>query len=246
MKKAFFVHIPKTAGNSVRQALRSHDILSNPGYEKKEREHHFGSKKAKRVKGSHISFNTDVWPSYSDLKEYKNAEFSFTVLRNPYDMLYSYYSHFIDSSKTKNWIDRGWANVNGYHNISSFENFIDIYTSIDPEKWHVPSLCQNLFGQIFSEDKNLLVDKAIFVERLNEGLSKISRIISPGSKIATWRLNESPKRKKDYRLAYTDSMVEKVRKKCSWELDSFGYSFESRKPSHEKRIIELKDYVKSS
>jgi len=246
MKKAFFVHIPKTAGNSVRQSLRSHNILSNPGHEKKEREHHFGSKSAKRVKGSHLSFKTETWPSYSEVKEYKESDFSFTVLRNPYDMLYSYYSHYIDNSKKKNWIDNGWANVNGYHEIVSFENFIDIYTSIDPKSWHVPSLCENLFGQIFSEDKKLLVDKAIFVERLDKGLIEIAKILRPGSNIIVSRLNSSPDRKKDYRSAYNDSMIEKVRKKCSWELESFGYSFESKEPSHEKNIINLRDYVKSA
>ena len=243
MLKAFFVHIPKTAGKSVRQSLRTHNLLANPGYEKKEREHHFGSKSAKRVKGSHLSFDTELWPSYSELSKYKESEFSFTVLRNPYDMLYSYYSHYIDSSKTKNWIDNGWANVNGHHGIDSFEKFIDIYTSIDPKDWHVPSLCENLFGQIFSEEKRLLVDKAIFVERLEEGLSEICDILRPGSKITIPRLNTSPRRKKDYRLAYSDSMIEKVRKKCSWELESFGYSFDFKEPDHGKTIIDLGLYV---
>ena len=35
---AYFVHIPKTAGNSLRQRLRSYGVLANPAYTKKERE----------------------------------------------------------------------------------------------------------------------------------------------------------------------------------------------------------------
>lgn len=241
--KAFFVHIPKTAGNSIRQAFRPHNLLTNPGFEKSQREHHFGSKNSKRVKGSHLSFKTDTWPCYLDDPGFHNADFSFTAVRNPYDLLFSYYSHYIDNSLKKNWIDKGWANVNGYHKIQNFEQFVDVYTSIDPEEWHVPDLCRNLFGQIFSEEKKLLVDKAIFVESLDDGLSGLASLLNYETKISASRLNTSPGRKKDHTSAYDESMVKKVRKKCEWELDTFKYTFDTNNSGHKKTVIDLRDHV---
>ena len=102
----FFVHIPKTAGNSVRQAMRNKNLLTNPGFLKKEREHHFAKKNVKRIIGQHLSFTTPYFPSYTSINEYKNADVSYTVVRNPYDILVSYYSHYIDNScgcRTFNW-----------------------------------------------------------------------------------------------------------------------------------------------
>lgn len=242
MKKAFFVHIPKTAGNSIRQVLRPHNLLTNPGFEKRQREHHFGSKNSKRVKGSHLSFKTDTWPCYFEDPDFHDADISFTAVRNPYNLLFSYYSHYIDNSKKKNWIDNGWANVNGYHNIDSFKQFIDIYTSIDPEEWHVPELCRNLFGQIFSEERKLLVEKAVFVETLGEGLSDLTDLLGLNKKINPERVNASPKKYSKLEDAYSEEMIKKVSKKCEWELDTFRYTFGS-KSSHENFLLDIKKHV---
>lgn len=226
--KAFFIHIPKTAGNSVRSILRNENLLTNPGFEKRERVHHFGAKKASRILNSHLSFTTDSFPCYLSLPEYQNADISFTVIRNPYDLLVSYYAHYVDNSIKKNWIDHGWANVNGHHNFNSFEQFIQFYCSQPPAKWHVPELSSNLFGQIFDDNKNLKVDYAIYLENLNEGLQELIEILTGKHiQLNIPRLNTSGNRKgKKYQSFYDDRLIKLVSEKCHWELKKFNYAFE--------------------
>lgn len=242
-KKGYFVHIPKTAGNSVRQVLRKYNILTNPGFITSEREHQFASRKAFRVKNSHISFKTNRFPCCLDDPNFHKAEIKFTVVRNPFSLLYSYYNHYIDNIEKKNWIDNGWGNVNSYHNIKNFDHFIDIYTSIDPEEWHVPLLCRNLYGQILDDNGKSVVDYAIFFERLKEGVLKIinkSRFI-PIKNYNLLHKNKSPKINESILNCYTEKMIKKVNKKCEWELDNFNYSlFSSEKNNIIKDIRNLK------
>jgi hypothetical protein len=245
----FFVHIPKTAGNSARSFLRSSRKvkLLNPGHDKCEREHHFGIKNARRVKDSHPSFKTDYFPSYVDTEAYKKAEASFTILRNPYDLLYSYYCHCSVN-------DNGWGNVNEYHKFKSFSEFIDGYCNMDPEEWHVPALSKNLFGQIFIDDnKKIGVDYAIFLEKINMGIATLislrkhtfnslinkNKIITP---VEFRKLNVNTKPKiKTAKKYYSKSLKTAVSKKCEWELDTF-YSNQSKnniidlRASHSKTV----------
>ena len=250
-KKAFFVHIPKTAGNTVRKILRRSNInlLSNPGFEKSERTHHFGIKSAKRVIGSHLSFTTDAFDCYVEKDAYKNSHCSFTIIRNPFDLLVSYYSHFIDSSSKKNWIDRGWANVNGYHNFKNFESFIDGYCNIDPEEWHVPELSKNLFGQIFDESCNSCVNYAIYFEDLHKGIKNFicDKLDYQGKKInmVHTKFNVSKNRKnRDYKEFYNEKMKKMIDLKCEWELDTFGYSYKTNKKEEINSYISI-DCIKN-
>ncbi len=242
-KRSYFVHIPKTAGNSVRKSLSQGNLLVNPGRVKSEREHHFGHRNALRVVNSHLSFTTDRFPCYLDDSKYLDAGFSFTVIRNPFRLLLSYYSHYVDNTLKKNWIDNGWANVNGYHNIKDFNQFIDLYTSIEDELWHVPDLCSNLFGQIFSDSGRVLVDYAIFTERLGEGIEEIGHK-STGKKISLslGNHNKSPRPKGKTSDFYTQEMIKKVSKKCEWEIDTFKYSVDSNSGLNQS-IVDLKNII---
>ena len=225
-KKLYFVHIPKTAGNSIRTALREHNLLTNPGYEKYQREHHFGSRNASRVLNSHLSFRTPTWPSYLDDPNFHKADFSFTVVRNPYDLLVSYYIHYIESP-AKNWVDKGWANVNGHHGFHSFEEFIRFYCTCDSNDWHVPSLNRNLFGQIFDDNNKSRVDYVVYYENLDEGLSLLTEL-SVGRKVSTSlpKRNISERRNgREYQSFYTQELQQLVHEKCRWELTQFDYSF---------------------
>jgi len=234
----FFVHIPKTGGNSVRVFLKSCKRLNllNYGRNKREREHHFGIKNARRVKDSHLSFKTDYFPSYVDTEEYKKASFSFTVLRNPYELLYSYYNHSPIQSDSSKKRDNGWGNVNEYHKFKTFSQFIDGYCNMDPEEWHVPALSKNLFGQIFIDNNKLGVDYAIFLETINMGIAaffclnkekKHTPVTLP--KLNTWSKIKGAKQ------GYSKALKDAVSKKCEWELDTF-YGNQSK-----NNIIDLRE-----
>lgn len=226
MKKMYFVHIPKTAGNSVRAGLNNLGLLTNPGREKKEREHHFAKKKVFRVKDSHLSFKTPYFPSYSDKIEYKNADITFSVIRNPYDLLTSYYSHYIDSSKKKNWIDRGWANVNGYHGFKSFEEFIKFYCNEPSEKWHIPNLSNNLFCQLYDEFNIPAVDYVVYYDHLEQNLSSfLNDVLGINKKVLLPKKNVSPKKKKDYTSFYNEELKNLVTHKCKKQLLDFDFEY---------------------
>tara|TARA_R100000008_G_scaffold86773_1_gene81514 strand:- start:673 stop:1431 length:759 start_codon:yes stop_codon:yes gene_type:complete len=233
----FFVHIPKTGGNSVRVFLTRNKKLKllNKGRKKCEREHHFGIKNARRVKDSHLSFKTDYFPSYVDTGEYKKASFSFTVLRNPYDLLYSYYNHSPKTSPSKKR-DNGWGNVNEYHKFKSFSEFIDGYCNMDPEEWHVPALSKNLFGQIFIDNNKLGVDYAIFLETINMGIAAFYTLNEEkkNAPVKLPKLNTRTKIK-GAKQGYSKALKDAVSKKCEWELDTF-YGNQSK-----NNIIDLRE-----
>tara|TARA_X000001388_G_C2234635_1_gene124746 strand:+ start:1202 stop:1939 length:738 start_codon:yes stop_codon:yes gene_type:complete len=235
--QAYFVHIPKTAGNSVRDALRREKLLSNRGYDKKERDHHFGVKFSSRAGSSQQHTENPYFPCYLDTEEYKSS-ISFTVIRNPFDLLVSYYCH---NPQPK---DLGWANSRNYHGFKTFEQFIKFYCTEPPAKWHVPHLSKNLFGQIFDEEGILRVDYAIYYENLNAGLRELKGILRPGSnkKIRILnKLNRSKLRaKKPYQEFYDKETRKLVEEKCSWELDTFGYAFNC---SNAQTLINLNKHI---
>ena len=229
MSKLYFVHIPKTAGNSVRSALRKINVLTNPGYEKWEREHHFAQKFTERIIGQHLSFNTNTFPTFSDKKEYLDADISFTIVRNPFDLLTSYYSHYIDNSLKKNWIDYGWANVNGYHNFNSFKDFIEFYCNEKPEDWHIPDLSRNIYSQLFDENGKCIVDYAIYYDDLELNINKfLSELSISNGIIKLERKNVSPGKKKTYVDFYDEKLKNMVLKKCQKQIKMFGFGFDEK------------------
>jgi len=240
--KAYFVHIPKTGGNSIRACLRDMDLLTNPGFEKLERVHHFGTRSATRVMNSHLSFTTPAFPCYLAAEAYRKADYSFTVIRNPFDLLISYYSHYAENPK-KNWTDRGWANVNGHHGFNSFESFVEFYCKKDPEEWHVPTLSKNLFGQIFDDEKKVRVDYAIYLENAAVGLEGLIELLS-GSRVrvALPKKNVSPGRKnKRYQDFYTPYLQSLVETKCEPILSAFGYEFDK---TPDASLVKIKELMK--
>ena len=162
-KRVYFVHIPKTGGNAIRNGFTP--FLINGGLEKSDKLHRFGRKKAFRYP-SHPSFDSSFFECYLDDEKYKKSISSFTCVRNPFDMLLSYYSHYVETPGKDT--DLGWGNSRSFHGIDSFEQFIDVYTSIDPEDWHVPELCRNLFGQIFDDKGEPAVENVIYSENILE------------------------------------------------------------------------------
>ena len=81
-----------------------------------------------------------------------------TVVRNPFDLFYSYWRYMPEDQS--DWTADtpplgGWANCNVVMNIHSFSDFVEHY--LDPEKkWHIPPLKKNLFAQLYREDGTLI------------------------------------------------------------------------------------------
>ena len=241
-EKIYFVHIPKTAGNSVRQFLNRYSCLANPGKIKKEREHKFGVDNAERF--GHPSFNTPYFPNYTKEEQYANALFAFTIVRNPFDLLVSYYFHNAES-KNKNHIDQGWGNVNKYHNFTSFKEFIEFYCTCSPAEWHVPFLNKNLYFQIFDSQGGCKVKFVLYYENLRNNLYHLLKYIDVREILRYGlerRMVSAARQKKHYSEFYDAKTVRLVQKKCCWELNTFGYDFNQK--SKNFQMLDVSDLTR--
>ena len=93
-KKAIFIHIPKTAGKSVANAI-------------------FNSSVGHRPIHRYFSYHPEKAASY----------FKFTFVRNPWDRLFSAYNYFNAVVGKSDHRDHRWAN-SYLSNINSFESFV--------------------------------------------------------------------------------------------------------------------------
>jgi len=140
----------------------------------------------------------------------------FSIIRNPFDLLHSYYLHTRSNYS-------GFAGCNTIHNIASFPDFIEKYC--DPDfQWHVPLLKHHLFSQLFLPGGKLLPKMIVRFEHYKEGLQQL--FDECGIRVLGWppKANQT-QGKVDYRTVYTPSMKAMVEKKCQRELKDFGYTF---------------------
>ena len=212
-----FIHIPKTSGTKISSGDSKKIIFK--------RLYHCFCSKAWRLNksegGSHY-YNTNFY----SICYIKPNQFHFTVIRNPFDLLSSYYFHGKELLKNNNYIESGWASVNYTHQFESFEQFIKAYCD-ENFKWHVPKLKQFLFSQIFDDNGDCKVDFIIKYENIEKSLSKINSIYQED--IFNTNYNEikniSRRKTKKYWEYYTPELKELVHKKCKRELEIFQYTF---------------------
>jgi Sulfotransferase family len=196
-KQFLFVHIPKTAGNSIQSVLRdySEDQLvalrkEQDGIER------FGLRNPKyKIK------------KHSTLKEYRDAlgdeQFrsfhKFTCVRNPWDRMVSYY--FTPTQNPETWSRKKFRGI-----ISKAVSVAD-YLQLDEGE----------------EDPFANVDYVMRFENLSDDFRSVcSRLdISPPT---LPRYNRSTR--ECYSKYYDDELRELVRTRFAREIERFGYKFE--------------------
>jgi Sulfotransferase family len=198
-KRFLFVHIPKTAGNSIQSALRdySEDELvalrkEQDGIER------FGLRnpKYKTKKHSTLGEYRDALGNEQFRKLYK-----FTCVRNPWDRMVSYYLTPTQSPET-------WDRKEFRKTISKAVSVAD-YLRLDQDE----------------EDPFANVDYIMRFENLADdfrtvcGTLGISRTTLP-------RYNRSSR--EHYSKYYDNQLRELVRKRFAAEIQRFGYTFEQR------------------
>jgi hypothetical protein len=220
-KRLSFVHIPKTGGSYTRKMLKGDNFYDT------ERHGFFG---ANPPFDSRINDYTKIHKhrDLSKISNYSKLDF-FAIVRNPFDMLYSYYSHTRENYG-------GWAACNEIHDIDSFEDFVNKYC--DPNfKWHYPAFKKMLFTQMFLPQGKCIPKYVIRHDYLNKGLRKLCHdydIDYNENKFG--KINVSTK-SGTYFDAYTEDMKSQVYSKCKFELKMFGYDFDG--PTDNKTMLDV-------
>jgi hypothetical protein len=198
-KRFLFVHIPKTAGNSIQTALRdySEDELvalrkEQDGIER------FGLRNPNyKIK------------KHSALREYRDALgkeqfrdlYKFTCVRNPWDRMVSYY--FTPTQTPETWDRRNFRKI-----ISKAVSVAD-YLRLDN-------------GEV---DPFANVDYVMRFENLADDFRTVCRTLGI-SPTTLPRYNRSSR--DHYSKYYDDELRELVRTRFATEIERFGYTFEKQ------------------
>jgi Sulfotransferase family len=198
-KRFLFVHIPKTAGNSIQSVLRdySEDELvalrnEQDGVER------FGLRNPKYK-----------FKKHSTLAEYRDAlgetEFGnlykFTCVRNPWDRMISYY--FTPTQKTETWDRKKFRKV-----ISGALSVAE-YLRLDKRE-----------GDPFGN-----VDYVMRFENLTDDFRAVCAALDISPTILP-KYNRS--NREHYSKYYDEELRELVRERFAAEIERFGYVFEER------------------
>ena len=200
LKKRFlFVHIPKTAGNSIQTVLRDYTedelVALRPEQDGIER---FGLRNPNyKVK------------KHSTLAEYRDALgneqfrslYKFTCVRNPWDRMVSYY--FTPTQSPETWDRKKFQKI-----ISEALSVAD-YLRLDPGK----------------EDPFVNVDYIMRFENLPDDFPAVCQKLDiPAQPLPQY--NRSTR--KHYSKYYDDDLRELVRARFAAEIERFDYRFEQR------------------
>jgi hypothetical protein len=217
----YLIHIPKTSGS----ALRCKQII-NLG-------HNFNVKNIYRTpfnkRGFH-GFKTCYWDIY---RYPKTPNTKISIIRNPFDLLCSYYHQGEELKPNGRYCHSGWASVNYTHQFRTFKQFITAYCNPN-FKWHHPQFQKFLFSQLFDINHNCVADIIIKYEYLDESRQILNTKLK--HPIIENYGNKSQRKNRLYNEYYDQEMIELVNKKCYRELKYFNYDFNGS-TKHEPLII---------
>lgn len=208
-KKFIFIHPPKCAGTSLRLVLReafnscNKNINFEPFYMDLTDE---GIDYIMPIHGSISKFIKFICDRHG-LGFFKREEwYIFSVVRNPYDRLVSYYHH-------------SQVNNPNFVNGKTFKQFIETIISINEksQNWS--------FYDLFHHKTKLFLDDYVRLENFEEDVKRITNKLG----IEDYKIHHyKPKSNRinyDYRSYYNDKMIDFVSKKLKWDIEYFNYKF---------------------
>lgn len=211
--RILFVHIAKTGGTSIREALaRLHwtDPYAVPLHLvnalSRALKHRTGAKLPRHAKAI-AAYECIGEPFWSQL-------FKFTVVRNPWDRQVSSWHHLMRLPAAPT------------HRLSTFEDFLRF--TFDPERpyqYYFDVQSQVQAHYILDHEGRPLVDFVGRFERLHEDFREACRL-GGIPRIELPHRRHSRERKKDYRIYYDDVTAELVAQRYAKDIHFFQYSFD--------------------
>jgi hypothetical protein len=190
--RCLYVRVPKAAGTSVGRSLFGSDVGSHT-----------------TLRGYSLIF------SEGEFREY----FKFTIVRNPWDRLFSAFSYLKGGGR--NASDRRWAEAN-LAGIDGFETFVtDWLPRADIENSYVHLVPQYRFLRLRGDDP--AVDFIGHVESINEDFETIRSQLGIAAELS--HLNQSS-RSRNYHQVYTNEMKAIVARAYRKDIDLLGYEFD--------------------
>ena len=214
-----FVHIPKTAGTSIEEAVYQYQDFNVTD---------------ENIHQPLIQFRENLTH-----EEYDNA-FKFCFVRNPFDLLYStwkYWTHsnglLVDFEEWIIWRYEGRMS-DGIKYLNEPYRFSDEASMLSELRisWYINRVPQTYW--FVDEDGNFLTDYIGSFEYLHEDFNEIVRHLDLKDVYLPHANKNRDDSDKDYRKYYSERTRKIVEKKFALDLAIFGYSFDELKPSHDR------------
>jgi Sulfotransferase family len=200
-KKFIFVHIPKTAGSSIRRALTPYtrtlkgrfvkNVIRPPDcYHLSQMPPHTNAVQIRLLLGS----------------EFYESAYSFAFVRNPWDREVSMYHYILKTP---------------HHHMNSIVSGLDDFASYI--RWQRNEAPENQHDFIATcRQGDIIVDHVARFENIADEYAAITSRIGVPNKLP--KVNTSD-RSRDYRSYYTDETREIVAELFATDIEKFGYEF---------------------
>lgn len=209
-RRYLFIHAPKTGGTSLALALEAramkYDVmLGDTPKAIRRRKRLEGVKAAGRLWKHSTLADLDGLVEADELNEL----FIFTLVRNPWDRIVSYY-HWLRAQS----FDHPAVSV---AKSVGFEAFVAVPAIAD-------SFSQSSAASYVTDTQGVVrANLFIRLEHLAEDIAPLEAHL--GFELDVPHVNRST-RMQDYRTAYSDVSQSQVAQMCARDIDQFGYSFE--------------------
>jgi hypothetical protein len=189
--RSIFVHIPKTAGVSIARAL--YDGLGAG---------HLG------IHDYEMALRPVVVSGY----------FMFTLVRNPWDRLYSAYTFLMSGGMNDH--DRAWAerHLAGYRDFEEF-----VVSGLETVKGQIHFVPQVEFLKSAIRPRTGVNFIGLY-ENIADDFAAVSAVVNPAAQLR--HENRTVRAPGSYRDAYSRAMIEAVGRSYRVDVDAFGYVFD--------------------
>ncbi len=202
-KRFLFIHIPKTAGNSVQNVLKEYSedevVIENRLQDGVER---FGlvNRDLKTWKHSHLRFYKRALP-----REMFDNLFKFATVRNPWDRMISFY--FSPHRQVTEWDPEQFVNM--------LKEMPTMVSYIDPRP--------RLLTKLSIGRPRIGADFLMRFENLQEDFDRACAHIGiPSQKLPLYNVSS----RTHYSEYYDDELIRLVGRRFRFEIEHFNYAFE--------------------